>query len=84
MARTGLQGSEGHGANITRLGGVLQGGLQVESFKVRHLGQNLLGGEASGEELEHVGHPDAQAATAGPAATLARVGGDAGEHRFYV
>ena len=61
----------------------MQGGLQVGGFEVGHLGQNLLGGEASGEELEHVGHADAHAANARPAATLARVSGDARELGFH-
>ena len=57
--------------------------MQVGSFEVGHLGQNLLGGEASGEELKYVGHADAHAANAGQAATLARVGGDARELGFH-
>ena len=61
----------------------MQGGLQVGGFEVGHLGQNLLGGEAGGEELKHVGYADAHAANAGPAATLARVGGDARELGFH-
>ena len=79
----GYKAQEGHRANIARLCGVLQGRLQVQGFQVGHLGQNLLGGEAGGEKLEHVGHADAHAANAGPAATLARVGGDARELRFH-
>ena len=62
----------------------MQGRLQVGGFEVGHLGQNLLGGEAGGEELEHVGHADAHAANAGPAAALARVGGDAMLQGFHV
>ena len=57
--------------------------MQVGGFKVGHLGQNLLGGEAGGEELEYVGHADAHSADAGPAAALARVGGDVGEQGFH-
>jgi len=39
--------------------------LQVEAG---HCGQKLLASEAGGEELEHVGHSDADAANAGLAA----------------
>ena len=79
----GYKAQESHRANVVESGGVLQGGLQVGGFEVGHLGQNLLGGEAGGEELQHVGHADAHAANAGPAAALARVGGDAGEQGFH-
>ena len=65
------------------LSGVLQGRLQVGGFEVGHLGQHLLGAEAGGEELKHVGHADAHAANAGPAAALARIGGDALLQGFY-
>ncbi len=62
----------------------MQGGLQVGGFEVGHFGQNLLGVEAGGEELEYIYHADAHAENAGPAAALARVGGDAGEQGFHV
>ena len=80
----GYKAREGHRANIAGLVGVLQGGLKVGGFEVGHLSQNLLGTEAGGEKLEHVGHADAHAANTGPAAALARVGSDAMLRGFHV
>ena len=56
-----------------------QGSGNVLGLQVGELFEDLLGGEPGGQEIQHVGHPDAQAPDAGPAPALLGIDGDAAQ-----
>ena len=67
----------GEDGMVDRCRRVDQAGANVLALEVREVPENLVGGGAAGEHFEDVGHADAQAADARPAAALTRVDGDA-------
>lgn len=50
--------------------------LQIFGLQIRHLLQQLFGGEAGREEIENVGNPNAHAAHTRSAAALSWIDGD--------
>ncbi len=68
---------------IDTTAGVGNSGLNIVRFQIGHLIENLGGGEAIGEEIEHIGDPNAHASDAWASATLGRIHGDAFEQSLH-
>lgn len=65
-------------------GGKFQARANVVWFQEGVVGQDFLPGSAVRQQLQYVLHPQPVAANAGPAATLASFGGNAGEQGVHV
>jgi len=57
-------------------GRVSKGGLNIFSFEIRHLLQNLICSQAGCKQIEDVGEADAHASHAGATAALTGIDGD--------